>query len=162
MNLKELMLSGIDHLAISIPKKEVLQMDTSKTLQILNQLLADKEVTRYYQERIDIGFDGYNNSTIEVWEIQHIRDFVNELDQKFPFWLFFLSKNGGGLFAILRCFLLPHLTPEAEVKHNGPRLQKYLENRGFPAMNQICDYLELKEEENIALTERLMNYLERI
>jgi hypothetical protein len=162
MNLKELMLSGIEHLIISIPKNEIIQRDTLKTLNILNQLLADKEVTRFYQERVEISFDGYDDSTAEVWEIQPIRDFVKELDEEFPFWLFFMSKNGGGLFAILRCFLLPSLKPEAEVKYNGPRLQKYLENRGFPAMNQICDYLELPEEDNIALTEGLMDYLDRI
>ena len=39
-----------------------------------------------------------------------VSNFVCELDQQFPFWLFFLSKRHRGLQCLLFCFLPPFLT----------------------------------------------------
>ncbi len=94
----------------------------------------------------------------ELWEITEVRDFVNDLDEVFPYWLYFLSKKGFGLYVILKCFLLPHIKPEAQNQINGPRLQEYLLDRGFKAMNYICELTGISEDENAQMTSRFVAY----
>lgn len=158
-NLTEMIEAGVDFLNIVISKDDVLKKDFSSPMNILQQLIASPKVALYFKERVDIYIDGYNECRDELWEIPEVRNYVNELDEKFPFWLYFLSKNGGGLYVIIKCFLLPFLTPEAENEYNIPKLEGYLLNRGFLAMNQICEYTGLSEEENVEMTNRGLKYL---
>ena len=44
-------------------------------------------------ERLSIAFHGYDQDVRELDEIREVRDFVYMLDDKFPYWLFFLSKK---------------------------------------------------------------------
>ena len=81
------------------------------------------------------------------------------LDAAFPYWFYFLSKSGKGLYVIVKCFLLPFLTPEGEKEYNIPTLEKYLLERGFPAMNQVCEFTGLSNEKNVEMTNRVIDYL---
>jgi len=157
-NLTEMMKTGVDFLNIVVSKDEVLRQDISVPLKILNQLIASPNTAIYFMERVDIALDGYNERRDELWEIPEVRNYVVMLDAAFPYWLYFLSKNGGGLYVVVKCFLLPFLTPEGEKEINLPKLDKYLTNRGFPAMNQVCEYTGLSDEANIEMTNRVVNY----
>lgn len=159
LKIEELIEAGIDCFTITISKKEVLDNDLFKPLQILEQLASNMAFLQYFRERVDIAFDGYNDTTQELWEIPEIRKFVSDLDSQFPYWLYFLSKKRSGLFAIIKCFLLPIIKPEAEKEINGKRLQGYLENRGILAMNHLCELAKISEQENIQMTNRLIEYL---
>lgn len=157
--ITDLISSGIDFLSFTISKEDILKSDFTGPMNILGQLTSDIYVMKYFRERVDIIFDGYNETSSELWEIPEVRNYVLELDSKFPYWLFFLSKNGNGLFVILKCFLLPYLEPIAEKEINGKRLQNYLEQRGLLAMNHLCELSGVTEEENIEMTNRLVDYL---
>lgn len=158
-SLIELMHSGVDFLTILISRDEIEQQDITEPMDILNQLLSDKTISKYFKERVEIVIDGYNNQREELWEISEVRDYVNKLDEEFPYWLFFLSKHGTGLMVIIKCQLLPFLSPEGEKNVNGPRLQNYLLKRGFPAMNTLCNIIGDTEKENSKMTERVFNYI---
>ena len=158
-NLSEMMEAGVDFLNIVITKDEVLKQDISKPIKMLQQLIASPETSRYFMERVDIAFDGYNEYRDELWEIPEVRNYVVMLDGAFPFWFYFLSKNGKGLYVIVKCFLLPFLTAQGEKEHNMPKLEKYMLERGFPAMNQVCDFTGLSNDENIAMSNRVLSYL---
>lgn len=159
IKVEDLISAEIDYLNIIISKESVLNNDLTEPMNILRQLTSSKYVIEYFRERVDISFDGYNNTRKELYEIPEIRNYVNELDNLFPYWLYFLSKNGNGLLVIIKCFLLPFLKPEAEQEVNGKKLQDYLERRGFLAMNHLCELTNISEEENIEMTYRLVNYL---
>lgn len=161
-NLRDLVDSGIDFINIVISKEEVDARDYSGPLDILNQLISEVSIAQYFKERVDIGFDGYNNTSDELCEIPEVRNYIVELDSYFPFWLFFLSKECTGLYVVIKCFLLPYLAPEANRRLIGPKLREYLENRGFPAMNHLCEVVEISEMENIEMTNRLVQYLKNI
>ena len=154
-----MMQSEVDLLNIVISRDEVLKQDIKVAMSILDQLISSPPIAEYFKERVDIAFNGYDHYREELWEIPDVRNYVEELDAKFPYWLYFLSKNGNGLYVIIKCFLLPFLTPEAEVEINNPKLQSYLINRGFLAMNQVCEYIGLSEEENVEMTNRVLKYL---
>lgn len=145
-------------LMIVVEKEDVMKGNVQPYLETLNILISSKENMIKYYEGVDISINGYEHTSEELFEISEVRDFVYKLDKKFPYWLFFLSKNHLGLQMIAYCFLLPHLTDEARANYHPKQLSELLTNRWFLAMNQILDYLNLSEEENIKLTDRVMKY----
>ena len=142
-----------------VSKNEVVNQDISSILSSLNNLLSSPEKALSYCEKIDISFDGYNNIHDELFEIPEVRNFVYKLDEEFPYWLYFCSKELHGLRTLLYCFLPPHLTDEAKAKYWGEKSLEVLTGRWFPAMNSICDFVKADEEENIRLTEVTYKYL---
>ena len=159
IDVEEIMKAGVDYLNITISRESVINSNFEEAMHILRQLTSNVTIIKYYCERVDITFDGYNQTREELWEIPEVRNYVLELDNQFPYWLFFLSKNGSGLYTIIKCFLLPFLKPEAEIEINSKKLQNYMLKRGFLAMNHLCELANLSKEENIEMTDRVMKYL---
>jgi guanosine-3',5'-bis(diphosphate) 3'-pyrophosphohydrolase len=159
IDVEEIMKAGVDYLNITISRESVINNNFEEAMHILRQLTSNIAVTKYFCERVDISFDGYNETSEELWEIPEVRNYVLELDNQFPYWLYFLSKNGSGLYTIIKCFLLPFLKPEAEIEINSKKLQNYMVERGLLAMNHLCELAQLTKEENIEMTNRVMNYL---
>lgn len=126
---------------------------------MLSALLATPGAAREHFEKVDIAFYGYDDDTRELFEIPEVRNFVFKLDEAFPYWFYFLSKNALGLHAILLCFLPPYLTAEAKARIFPERLQPLLLERWFPAMNYVCELVEMPEEEIERLTNRVMSYI---
>ena len=146
---------------IVVSREEVQSGDTSSVLVALRSLLKSPATASKYFEQIEIAFDGYNNHAEELFEIQEVREYVFSLDEEFPFWLFFLDKSGLGLQCISLCFLPPYLTDEARADIFPRELDGLLTRRWFPAMNQICEWVGMSEEDIEALSERSVEYLLR-
>lgn len=152
-------MENLDFVNIIVSKDEVLSGNTSSVLNALRSLIASPEAAMRWREKVDFAIDGYNNVQHELFEIQEVREFVVSIDKDFPFWLFFLSKHTLGLQCIAHCFLPPFLKPEARAQIFPERLNDLLSNRWFPAMNQVCDWVELSEEEIEAMSNRAVEYL---
>jgi hypothetical protein len=145
-------------LVIVIEKKDLLSSNLQPYLDTLNILVSSKENMLKYYESVDVSISGYDDTSLELFEIEEVRNFIHKLDKQFPFWLFFLSKQYSGLQMIAYCFLLPHLTDEAKAKYHPQQLADLLTNRWFGAMNQLFEYLELSEDENERLTNKILEY----
>ena len=144
---------------ILVTREEVEAQDVSSVLEALRSLIQSPERARSFFEQVDIAFHGYNETSEELFESPNVRNFVYALDEKFPFWLYFLSKAGNGLQCIAYCFLPPFLTPAAKAQHFPERLNDLLTRRWFPAMNQVCEWTGLSEQEIESLTDRSVKYL---
>lgn len=144
---------------VTISRDEVNACDVSAAISILGRFIKTPETARQMFERVDVSFHGYDQDSRELFEIPAVRDFVFKLDDEFPFWLFFLNKQYLGLQAISLCFLPPHLTPQAKQEEFPKRMDQLLQNRWFPAMNQICEYAGFDEDGIEELTERVFVYL---
>lgn len=149
----------VEPLVVVVSKEEVLARDINPALNILSKFIESPEVALKYKENVEIAFQGYDDSTFELFEIQPVREYVALLDAKFPFWLYFLSKEHLGLQCIIHCFLPPFLTEEGKREIFPQRLEQYLLNRGFPMMNYICENVGCTLEENEELTDRAMRYI---
>jgi hypothetical protein len=152
-------LNDFDFLFIVVSKDEVRTRNISNVLATLKRLLESPSVAQSFRERVDISFDGYNDDTRELYEIEEVREFVHALDDGFPFWLYFLSKHHHGLLVVLHCFLSPYLTDDARKRIHPQQLDDYLNKRGFPALNQLCAYTESSEEDIEQMTNRLVWYI---
>lgn len=144
---------------IVISRGEVEAGDIEPALNILKQFVASPEVARSFQEKIDISFHGYDHDSRELWEISEVRNYVYKLDDEFPFWLFFLSKKFHDLYALVLCFLPPYLTEKAKTEIFPVRINELMEKRWFPALNYMCAYAGIGEEEIEYLSERTFRYI---
>lgn len=153
------LIDSFDSMAVVIARKDVEASDVTRTLAVLNRLLESQETARRYCERVDIGVHGYDADARELWEILELRDFVNALDGKFPYWLFFLSKHGLGLQCLLLCLLPPFLTPEAKARVFPERIGDLLERRWFPAMNHVCEFANMDRRTVEQLTNHAVAYV---
>lgn len=150
---------SIDPLVIVISRDEVEAMDTSVALDTFKKLTKSPNTAREFVERVDIAFFGYDHTREELFEIAEVRNFVHQLDEQFPFWLYFLSKRHLGLQCLLLCLLPPFLTEEARSKIFPERINDLLTKRWFPAMNHICEYAGFSESQIEQLTERALAYI---
>lgn len=95
-----------------------------------------------------------------LFEVEQVRNFVFQLDDKFSYWLFFLTKHTTSLQAIMLCLLPPFLTPQAKAKIHPPRLESLLLERWIPAMNNVSEFAGLSEPEITDLTDRSVQYIQ--
>jgi hypothetical protein len=147
-----------DFLSIIISRKDIEAGDISGALSSLMQLLNPEAAIRYC-EKVDIGVHGYDDDPRELNEFPEVRDFINRLDEKFPYWCYFLSKRAGGLGFIFSCFCPPYLTPESREGIWLESIGEYLMRRGFPAMNHLCEAAGCSESEIERMTNRVMEYI---
>lgn len=148
-----------DFLNVVITREDVASGNTSSTLEVLSSLMSSPQRAIHWRERIDVAFDGYDDTTLELFEIPEVRNFVLKLDEKFPFWLFFLSKSHFGLQCIMLCFLPPFLTLEGKAKIFPSRIQRLLEDRWIPAMNHVCEFVGMSDSEIELMTDRVVEYI---
>lgn len=148
-----------DFMFVVVPREDVFSGDLGETLGVLRYLATATEALTTYRERVDIRFDGFDEDPRELWEIPEVRSFVERLDEQFPFWLYFMSRHGTGLIAILRCFLLPRLTPQADARVNNPKLADLLMRRWLPALNHMAARAGMTEAELLRLSDSAMDYL---
>lgn len=151
--------AGYEPVIVAVSRDQVTARNVSAALSALKRFTETPEITRRMFERVDVAFHGYDHDSRELFEIPEVRDFVYALDDKFPFWLFFLNKKCSGLQAISLCFLPPYLTPKAKQEEYPKRMDQLLQNRWFPAMNQVCKYAGFTEDQIEELTERVFVYL---
>lgn len=148
-----------DLLYVVVSKQDILSGNTLSTIDVLKTLARSPEDALRWRERVDIAFDGYNDTQWELFEIPEIRSFVYQLDEAFPFWLFFLSKARFGLQCIMLCFLPPFLKPEAKTEIFPERIGRLLEDRWLPAMNHVCEFVGMNEKEIEQMTDRVIEYI---
>jgi hypothetical protein len=153
--------TSVDPLVVVISRAEVEAGDISSVIDVLQTLIQSPDQVRAFRERVDIAFRGYDHDRRELFEISEVRNFVYQLDEQFPFWLFFLSKHHFGLQCLFLCFLPPFLTDEARARIFSERINGLLLNRWLPAMNHICKYVGVSENEVEPLTDRVMKYITR-
>jgi hypothetical protein len=149
----------LNPIVVVIAREEVESQDIRRPLSMLKVFLTSPETARNHFEKIDIVFHGYDDDTRELFEIPEVRNFAFKLDEAFPYWFYFLSKNDLGLQALMLCFLPPYLTEEAKTQIFPERLQPLLLERWFPAMNYVCEFVEMPEDEIERLTNRVMSYI---
>ncbi|MBF0235186.1 MAG: chlororespiratory reduction 6 domain-containing protein [Desulfamplus sp.] len=148
-----------DYFGIVVTKDDVLSGDISKTLSCLNHFIKSPEVARSYMEKVDIAFYGYNNDPRELYEIPEVRNYVNKLDEQFPYWLYFFSKKYLGLQAILLCLLPTYWKEQSKRAIVIKKIEEVLFNRWFVALNEIDDFIGRDDEVNQAITERTIEYV---
>ncbi|HQT64291.1 MAG: hypothetical protein B7Z75_04605 [Acidocella sp. 20-57-95] len=148
-----------DNISIVISRSEVESCDIDPALETLKTFVQSAEIIADYFEKLDISFYGYDQDPRELFEIPEVRKYVYKLDEKFPYWLFFLSKSHFGLQCLLLCFLPPHLSKEAKIRLFPAEIERILAKRWFPAMDQICKHVGFSDVQVEELMDRVVKYI---
>ena len=148
----------LDPFIIVVSRDEVEGRVAPSSVDAFRSCLSSPERALSFFEKLDVAFHGYDNDSRELFEIPEVRTFVNELDDQFPFWLFFLTKSGVGLQCIMLCLMPPYLTDEARRRIHPERLDDLLSKRWFPAMNHICKYVSFTERKIESLSNSVVDY----
>jgi len=151
-------LMDFDFVVLDFDRGDIEAGDTSDVMAVLKQLLERDAATKFC-EGVDLCCTGYDSDSRELWEIPEVRAFVQRLDQQFPYWCYFLSRNGEGLLWLTYC-LYPLALSQAEKQRLWlPAIRKYIEDRGIPQMTAICRYVGCSDQEAVRLTSGAANYL---
>ena len=151
-------LMDFDFVVLDFDKGDIEAGDTSDVIAVLKQLLERDAATKFC-ERVDLCCTGYDSDSRELWEIPEVRAFVQRLDQQFPYWCYFLSRNGEGLLWLTYCLYPLALSQDEKQRLWLPAIRKYIEDRGIPQMTAICRYVGCSDQEAVRLTSGAANYL---
>jgi hypothetical protein len=147
----------MDFLPIVIGRGEIESGNIRPTLAILHRLLVDKDTIQYFFERVDIGVNGYDDDTRELWDIPEVKIFIQKLDQRFPYWFYFLTKLGCGLKMVAFCCTnLIKLTDEQVWLE--PASLKLFYNSHFIAVNELGGKIGMSNKKNEELTYKVIGY----
>jgi hypothetical protein len=146
-----------DSLIVIVSRDDIEAANITAPLKTLTRLLERDAAVRF-RESVEIGVHGYDSDVRELYEIPEVRDFMYKLDMEFPYWCYFLSTKATGLAWVVSCFCPPYLTPEAKAEIWPKRIGGYLERRGFPAMNRMCEITGVSESEIQEMSKRILGY----
>jgi len=151
-------LMSFDFIVLDFDRGDIESADTGGVMGILTQLL-ERDAAMKFCERVDVCCTGYDSDSRELWEIPEVRAFVQRLDRQFPYWCYFLARNGEGLLWLTYCLYPIARTQDEKKRLWFPAIAKYIEGQGIPQMTALCRYVGCSDEEAVRLTNDAVNYL---
>jgi hypothetical protein len=152
-------LTDFDFITVIVSREEIDAGDCAATLSVLHKLTSSPVGAIRFCELVDVVFHGYDADPRGLSEIPEVRRYVQRLDADFPYWFYFLSKRSSSLMVILSCMVSVSRTPDGEIFPDLKELGGYVTERGFPAMNQVCAFVNCSEQEIVRLSNRVLSYL---
>lgn len=143
---------------VGIGRDQVESNDISLALSTLTDLLAAPDAVRRLQGRVALLFEGYDDDPREVYEIPEVRRFCAALDQRFPYWLYFLTTIQDNLKVVTFCLVQVKVLRPGQIWVDTDDLQRFLLSH-VSAMNTVFDRYSLGEEAKLARTKRVCQYL---
>ncbi|MFI7526483.1 caspase domain-containing protein [Nocardia salmonicida] len=147
-----------DSLTVVVDRADVESGNIGPTLKTLQRLTSSPAEARAAQGTLSLVVDGYNDATDELFEIIPVRTFIQKLDERFPFWLFFSSTHTTSLSMIVLCFLPPFLTREGMQNEFPARWDQLMRARWIPALNHMANYAGLDDVELRQRSEAALGY----
>jgi len=83
----------IPFMHIVVPRDDIERCEVEATLNALQALMDDSETALRFKNNVTISFQGYDQDHRGLFEIEEVREFVEELNAKWYAWLFFMTKD---------------------------------------------------------------------
>lgn len=127
----------MDFVCFTISRTDVEYRQIDPTLEHLSVLTSHPEVARHFCGRVDLAFAGYDHDTREIFEIRDVREFVQELDRRFPFLPYLLTRETATLRTLALCLITAEMTLDDNVRINSTELHS-LATRWLGQVGQIA------------------------
>lgn len=149
-------LDSADRITVVVGRDQIESGDVESILKVLEPLFDLPDHARKAMGILELLIEGYNDTSVELSEMEPVRAYIQGLDARFPYWLYFSNLDSSSLEMIALCFLPPFLADEAKKAEFGPRLGDFLTNRWIPALNYMAQFAgltpgELKERSDAAI-----------
>lgn len=125
-------------------RHEVEACNVDEPLKLLRGLTANRHAALEYCGRISLVVDGYDDPR-ELFEVPEVRAFIQRLDEKWPYWFFFLSQVDESIKLLESC-LCETIEVIPGVLSIDLEQMEHVLARHFSAMNRLENELHLPEE----------------
>ena len=147
----------IDFVEVLVSQQEVETIDITPALKTLQTLLYDAETVMAFRGKAMIEFDGYSNDSRELYEIPKVRQYLAELDSKFPYWFYFLSTRFDMLKMIAFCLCRARRIKTGMAHPDPDDFGEFLASH-FDALNRLVDNFHLDEAINKEISRSIDEY----
>jgi hypothetical protein len=148
---------GVDSIVLVVSRDEVQELDLTGCLGVLDSLIESRERAMRFRDQVVFGVDGYNDDPRELFEIPEVRTFVRELDARWPYWFFFLSKTTDALKMIMLSLSRYQRVGGGLARYDPKDFELFLVSH-FVALNRIFDRFDFDQVLNEEMSEALINY----
>ena len=148
---------GVDSIVMVVSRDEVESLDLSGCLGVLDSLIDSREKAMRFRDRVNFSVDGYNDDPRELFEIPEVRTFIRELDVKWPYWFFFLSKTTDTLKMIMFSLCRYQRARGGLIRYDPKDVKLFL-YKHFDALNRIFGRFDFDKPLNKEMSEAIFDY----
>lgn len=149
--------TGVDSVLVVVSRQETESLDITPAFNVLQTLLYDADTVRMFQGKASIAFHGYDNDSRELYQIPEVRQYLAELDSKFPYWFYFLSTDHDMLKMIAFCLCRTRKI-DVRVAYPDPHDMQAFMLAHFDAINRLFDRFQLDESINEEISGLVADY----
>lgn len=157
--------AGIGTINILIDRETVESGDVATFVhERIAPCMADQQSLVTYRERLDFNWHGYDSDPRELFEIPEVLEFAEDLHARWPYALYFLTREGYGLQVLQAC--LAHARIARGANNGGAQIQldqdamsRLLTEQWLPAMAQMCLKAGYGDQAVEAMTDSAVAYL---
>jgi hypothetical protein len=147
----------VNSVVLVVSRDEVEKLDHSGCLGVLDSLIESREKALRFRDQVVFGVDGYNDDPRELFEIPKVRTFVRELDAKWPYWFFFLSKATDALSMIMLSLCRYQRVGAGLTRYDPGDFELFMYGH-FDGLNRIFDRFDFDKPLNKEMSEAIFDY----
>lgn len=169
--VKDLVEMGADPPILLVSRGEIERLDMTRMLSVFLEMM-EPEYARALRQRVWLGVDGYDDDPRELIETPEVGEWMRKLDQRWPYWFFFIEPTYSQSLPLLACAvcsfefvggsqerstgsLSPR--PSRAFRFTNPHEHAEFMLARFGAMNAICDGLGDTEKVIKQMSNRILS-----
>ncbi len=145
---------GVDYICLEIPRVDVEKSDLTTALNVLRSTIEDKNQVQRFKGRVSLFFQGYDDDSRELYEIEDCRTFMQNLTKEFPYWFYIIDKSDNNLKLIMMLLCRYSKTAPEHVHLHPGDMEEVMLNL-FSSMNRLFEKFDLDQKENEALSQEI-------
>lgn len=139
-----------------ITKNQILENDIDSIMDDLNTFISSRESCLALKDKMDFFIEGYNEDKRELYEIIEVVEFLRNIDERWPYWGFFLYKESRWLKLMVMILLDRTKEKQTFSMQASNILRKWYEKLNLLAnMNAFSD--ELVKYESIKIRNMIID-----
>ena len=88
-----------DYTVLQIPQEAIQNCDTSEYVNLLHGATGSLQSFEAALQRYVLSVSGYDNNQRELYQIPEVVSFINDMNSKLPFWLYFVNTSDKKFFS---------------------------------------------------------------
>lgn len=151
------MLPPREPVTLSVTRGEIERGDTAPVLQKLLSLLESPARAVSYRSRVCLSVEGFDEQAGQPYLITEVRDFFARVDERFPYWFYFLSRDDDSLALIASLLTRTEEVSPGVVRIDRDDMARYFEHQ-FAGVEALFGMLELPQEDIERISAEIEGY----
>ncbi len=148
----------LEPVILVLPRPQIEAGDIDEAIDLLQKLVSDPAAMLSCCGRVSLVIDGYNDDPRELFEIAEVRVFIQALDERWPYWYFFLSQADDSIKLLESCLCDSIEVVPGVNAIDTEQLTASLK-RHFTALNRLCETINLPEHRAEEISEGVISLI---